>query len=138
GAGGGGGGGGGRLPRGGGEPVAPTSLVARSMADGVEVAWHRPDKYSGGQHMRDLGGFDIERAPVDGPQAGTFVLVNHMELTDQYRFRIDPRTQWIDHDVEAGTRYQYRVTAFTLHGYRSSTAGPVSVHYVPQPDTHPK
>ena len=78
------------------QPLPPTSLVARSIADGVEVAWHRPDKYSGGQHMRDLGGFDIERALVDGPGAGIFVRVDHLELTDQYRFRIDPRIQWID------------------------------------------
>ena len=83
--------------------------------------------------MRDLGGFDIERAPGDGPQAGTFVLVNHLVLTDQYRFRMDPRTQWIDHDVQAGTRYQYRVTAFTLDGYRSTTAGPVTMLYTPKP-----
>lgn len=109
------------------QPLPPTSLVARITADGVSLTWHRPDKYSGGDRMRDLGGFDIDRRPADAAPSAPFTRVGHLELTDQYRFRQDPRIEWTDHDAEPGTRYQYQVTAFTLDGYRSPAAGPVTI-----------
>lgn len=109
------------------QPEAPTALVAASMVDGVRLSWRRPTRYSGGKHMRDLGGFEIERATgadgVDFARAGTVV------LDDQTRFRQERAMQWTDTSVTPGTTYRYRVIAYTTDDYRSAPAGPVAIEY---------
>jgi hypothetical protein len=104
-------------------PEAPGELAATAVADGVKVSWLRPLRYSGGQRMNDLGGFTIERASGDA----NFVKAGTLQLEDQTRFRKERRLEWVDHEVQPGTRYLYRVIAVTLDGYRSAPAGPVSV-----------
>ena len=78
--------------------------------------------------MNDLGGFEIERAPGEGP-APEFVKIGTVTLEDQQRFRKERRLEWVDKDVQPGERYRYRVTAVTLDRYRSAPAGPVSLRY---------
>jgi hypothetical protein len=110
------------------EPTPPEDLSAVSTPDGVRLSWRRPTRYSGGARMDDLGGFTIERAPADaGPAA--FAEVGRVELTDQTRFRKERRLEWIDKTAVSGERYRYRVTAWTLDGYRSPPAGPVAVQF---------
>ena len=117
------------------QPEAPTALVATSTADGVKLTWRRPTKYSGGKHMRDLGGFDIERAigadGIEFTRAGTVI------LDDQTRFRQERSMQWTDTSVAAGTTYRYRVIAYTIDDYRSAAAGPVVIEYRPHAVTSP-
>ncbi|MFN8544998.1 MAG: fibronectin type III domain-containing protein [Candidatus Binatia bacterium] len=109
------------------QPMPPTGLVARTVPDGVQLVWRRPDAYSGGARMKDLGGFDVERAAGEGGTAGEYRRVGRIELTDQTRFRQEQRIEWLDREVTPGARYRYRVTAFTLDGYRSTAAGPVDI-----------
>lgn len=112
------------------QPEPPTALAATSTVDGVKLTWRRPTKYSGGKHMRDLGGFDVERA-VDGD----FVRAGEVILDDQTRFRQERTMQWIDTSATPGTTYRYRVVAYTTDGYRSTPAGPVTIaHRTPRPD----
>jgi hypothetical protein len=109
-------------------PEPAQSLSAMSAPEGVRVSWLRPLRYSGGQRMNDLGGFTIERALGEG-EAPAFGVVGKLELTDQTRFRKERRLEWVDATAERGHRYLYRVTAYTLDGYRSAPAGPVAVTF---------
>jgi hypothetical protein len=111
-------------------PEPPAELAAIVTPDGVRLSWLRPLHYSGGQRMNDLQGFRIERAPGDGDPAD-FTTVGTLELEDQTRFKKERRLEWIDKTAEPGRRYLYRVTAFTLDGYRSRPAGPVAVRFGP-------
>ena len=109
------------------QPEPPTSLVAASRADGVRLTWRRPTKYSGGKHMRDLGGFEIDRATgADGLEFGR---VGTVELTDQTRFRQERMMEWTDTSAVAGTTYRYRVVAYTVDGDRSTPGGPVTIEH---------
>jgi hypothetical protein len=85
--------------------------------------------YTGGGRMNDLGGFDIERAPGEG--TGDFANIGRIELDDQTRFRPQRDMTWTDTSAVPGTRYRYRVIAFTLDGYQSSAAGPVTLEFDP-------
>jgi hypothetical protein len=108
-------------------PNAPTELLARSGPDGVMLTWERPTQYSGGKHMRDLAGFDVERAT--GADSHDYTHAGGVEVTDQTRFRQERHIEWTDTNVAPGTTYRYRVIAYTLDHYRSQPAGPVTVDY---------
>ena len=56
-----------------------------------------------------------------------FTTIGTFQIDDQFRFRRERRLDWLDKDVHPGTRYIYRVTAYTLDGYRSVPAGPIAV-----------
>lgn len=106
-------------------PTPPTNLTAVGAPDGIKVSWLRPQRYTGGKRMEDLGSFLIERAPGDG-SAPEFALVHTFVLDDQHRFRQQRRLSWTDTTATKGTRYLYRITAETLDGSRSAVAGPVA------------
>jgi hypothetical protein len=118
------------------QPEPPTALVASSNVDGVKLTWRRPSQYTGGKHMRDLGGFDVERAV--GPDSFDFTPATTVLVDDQTRFRQEKLMQWTDTTVEPGQTYRYRVTAFTTDHYRSAPSTSVSIVYkkvaAPPPD----
>ena len=108
------------------QPAAPSGLVAKSGADGIRLTWRRPTKYSGGKHMRDLAGFDIERATdVE------FTLIGTVTLTDQTRFQQEHSITWTDTTPVAGEHYRYRIIALTLDGYRSTPSESVALEHRP-------
>ena len=111
-------------------PMPPAKLSAKSVRDGVELHWRRPTDYTGGKRMRDLGGFDIERAPASGTP---FTKVGTLSLSDQQRFRQQRDISWTDPDVAPGTEYLYCVIAFTTDGTRSDRSPVVHVRYTPPP-----
>lgn len=111
------------------QPEPPTSLIAKSLAEGVRLSWHRPMKYSGGKNMRDLQGFDIERAT--GADGVDFAKVGTFELTDQTRFRKERTIDWTDTSAVAGTAYRYRIVAFTLDRYRSAPSESLAITHRP-------
>lgn len=111
-------------------PLPAEDLAAIVVPEGVRLTWQRPLRYSGGQRMNDLGGFTIERAAADG-ETPAFASVGTLALQDQTRFRKERRLEWVDKAVQPGMRYLYRVTAFTVDGYRSAPAGPVRVQFGP-------
>ena len=109
-------------------PLPPAKLAAASTRDGVELRWRRPTAYTGGGRMRDLSGFDVERA---AGAAGPFAKVGTLALGDQQRFRQERDLAWTDREVEHGTEYVYRVIAFTTDGSRSVPSTSVRIRYVP-------
>ncbi len=108
-------------------PEPPTEVAASSTPDGVRLTWTRPTKYTGGQRMRDLGSFVIERADAETPTK--FARVGTVELQDQTRFRQERRLAYTDREVTPEREYVYRVTARTVDGYDSPAAGPVTVRF---------
>ena len=108
-------------------PQPPLGLIAASVPEGVKLSWQRPEKYTGGARMNDLGRFLIERAPGDAPT--TFSPVGEIQLDDQGRFRPEPHFSWVDTGATEGQSYAYRVTAFTLDKSRSTPAGPVTIRF---------
>ena len=107
-------------------PVYPPELVApQAIADlrltasdsGIELRWGRPETYADGRDMDDLGGFVVLRAaqPKDG-RLSAFSRLATIPVEDRDRFRQISRFRFTDGQLEAGTRYQYRIQAFTLDG----------------------
>ena len=124
------------------QPDPPTALVAKSTAEGVNLTWRRPTSYSGGTHMRDLAGFEIERATAPDFD---FAAVGTVELTDQTRFQQERSVTWTDANVVEGTTYRYRIVAATLDHYRSVPSEPVTIEHrpgttatAPQPPPKPR
>jgi hypothetical protein len=115
-------------------PGSPENFSAVVIPEGIRLSWNRPEKYSGGRRMNDLGRFVIERAPAEG-QLAPFARVGEVLVTDQTRFRKDRHLEWTDGDVTAGTAYLYRVTAVTLDGYKSNPTLPVTVRFGPASPT---
>lgn len=108
------------------QPEPPSDLVAKSAHEGMRLTWRRPTKYSSGKHMRDLGGFDVERATD-----GAFTVVGTITLTDQTRFRQESTVTWTDTSPVADTTYTYRIVATTMDGYRSAPSEPVTLVHHP-------
>ncbi len=115
------------------EPSAPSRLVARATADGIELTWSRPDRYTSGRAMKDLGQFVVERAPADG-ELVKWTKVTAITLDDRLRFQKQRTFEWLDRDVVPGATYQYRVTSVTIDHDRSAPAGPVSARFGPAAD----
>jgi hypothetical protein len=111
-------------------PTPPAKLTAKSVKDGVELQWRRPTEYTGGKRMRDLGGFDIERASASG---APFTKVGTLTLSDQQRFRQQRDMSWTDSAAQPDAEYLYRVVAFTADGSRSDPSAVVQVRYTPPP-----
>jgi hypothetical protein len=110
------------------QPDPPTDLIAKSIAEGVRLTWRRPTNYSSGKHMRDLAGFEIERATAPGFD---YAPIGTVTLTDQTRFQQEKSVTWTDADVTVGTTYRYRVIATTLDHYRSVPSEPVTIEHRP-------
>jgi hypothetical protein len=110
------------------QPEPPTDLVAKSTPEGVRLTWRRPTSYSGGKHMRDLAGFEIQRATVP---SFDFAAIGTVTLTDQNRFQQEHSVTWTDVEAVVGTTYRYRVIAATLDGYRSVPSEPVTIEHHP-------
>ncbi len=115
------------------QPEAPSALVAKSLAEGVRLTWRRPMKYSSGRNMRDLQGFDIERA--NGADGVDFAKVGRFELTDQTRFRKERAIEFTDTSAVDGATYRYRIVAFTLDGYRSVPSESLAITHRAPPAT---
>jgi len=109
-------------------PEPPTELAASSTPAGVRLTWTRPTKYTGGQRMRDLGSFLIERADADASPPA-FARIGTLEVRDQARFRPERRLEYTDKDLTPEREYVYRVRARTLDGYESPWAGPAKVRF---------
>jgi hypothetical protein len=114
------------------QPEAPSALTATSTPEGVRLTWRRPERYTGGSKMNDLGEFRVERASPDEART-VFRRVAVVPLEDRFRFRKERRIEWADRDAAAGRTYLYRVFGVTLDGYVSEPAGPVTIRHEPKP-----
>jgi hypothetical protein len=105
-------------------PETIEDLEATPVAAGIDLSWSRPRRYTGGDRMPDLGGFEVHRADAPG---APFETVATIQVTDLERFQQTKRFHHLDIGVQAGERYLYRVVSFTLDRYVSAPSNIVSV-----------
>lgn len=106
-------------------PQTITGLEAREDPAGIVLSWPRPDRYTGGGTMNDLGAFIVERAVGDG--AAGFAEHARIEVLDRDRFRQVKNFRFTDTDTSAGVRYRYRVVSTTTDGYVSAPSNEVGI-----------
>ncbi len=96
-------------------PQRTTDLAAVSVSNGIRIRWSRPERYTGGGRMRDLGKFEILRASEGGEPR----MVADIAVTDLQRFRQERHFSYLDIDTEVGRRYRYQIISVTTDGYES-------------------
>jgi len=116
-------------------PQRTLDLEAISVNDGIRIRWSRPERYSGGARMRDLGKFEILRASGGGePQ-----VLADIPVTDLQRFRQQRHFSYTDTDTELGRRYRYQIISVTTDGYESLPSNQAEVvRTVPKPPPNPE
>jgi hypothetical protein len=116
-------------------PQRIVDLEAVSVANGIRIRWGRPERYTGGGRMRDLGKFEILRAIGGGaPQ-----LIADIPVTDLQRFRRQQHFSYLDTDTEIGRRYRYQIISVTTDGYESLPSNQAEiVRAVPTPTPNPE
>ena len=116
-------------------PERITDLEAASVAKGVRITWSRPEHYTGGSKMRDLGKFVIMRASGDGAPSA----IADIPVTDLQRFRQQHHFSFVDGDAEVGHQYRYQIISMTADGYESLPSNRAGiVRAVPKPPPNPE
>ncbi len=116
-------------------PQRIADLQAVSVSNGIRIRWSRPERYSGGARMRDLGKFEILRAIGGGPPQ----LLADIPVTDLQRFRQQRHFTYLDTDTEIGRRYRYQIISMTTDGYESLPSNQAEiVRTVPTPTPNPE
>ncbi len=105
-------------------PAPIADLEARNGAEEIALSWRRPQNYTDGARMLDLGEFRVERAIGDAPDFG---IIQVLPITDRERFRQISRFGFADRGVEMGERYRYRVVSVTVDGYASAPSNVVEI-----------
>jgi hypothetical protein len=104
-------------------PEKILGLEAANAKDGIRLSWDRPETYSGGQKMRDLGGFTISRAQEGKPVEK----IGDIQVYDEGRFQAQHTFTFIDGATIPGKTYHYQVTSSTSDGYVSEPSNDVTV-----------
>jgi hypothetical protein len=116
-------------------PQRIIDLEAVSVTNGVRIRWGRPERYTGGARMRDLGKFEILRATGGGSPA----LIADIPVTDLQRFRQQRHFSYLDTDTEIGRRYRYQIISLTTDGYESLPSNQAEVvRAAPTPTPNPE
>jgi hypothetical protein len=109
------------------QPEAIQGLQAEIRDGAVRLVWPRPEKYTGGRRMDDLGGFLVFRGRP-GEEARQ---IGEVAVTDRERFQREKRFEFLDRSVEPGGRYYYRIVSYTTDGYYSDPSNQVTVELSP-------
>jgi hypothetical protein len=116
-------------------PERTTDLEAVSVVNGIRLRWSRPERYTGGQRLRDLGKFEILRAAGGGEPH----VIADIAVTDRQRFRQQHHFIYLDQDTRIGQRYRYQIISLTLDGYESKPSNQAeAVRTVPPPPPNPE
>lgn len=116
-------------------PERITDLEAVSVANGVRIRWSRPERYTGGARMRDLGKFEILRATAGGAPS----VIAEVPITDLQRFRQQRHFVYVDTDTTVGQRYRYQIISFTTDDYESLPSNQAEIaRTVPKPPPNPE
>jgi len=116
-------------------PEKIANLEGSSSKDGIRLSWSRPENYAGGQKMRDLGGFTINRSTSDAP----FQKIGEVQVTDQGRFQVERTFTYTDKATELGSSYRYQVISNTTDGYHSEPSNTLTiVRRAPKPPPNPE
>jgi hypothetical protein len=116
-------------------PAKILNLEGSSSNNGIRLTWSRPESYAGGQKMRDLGGFTINRSTDDAP----FQKIGEVLVSDQGRFQVERTFTYTDKAAELGSSYRYQVISNTTDGYHSEPSNTATVtRRVPKPPPNPE
>ena len=116
-------------------PEKILNLEGSSSNNGIRLTWSRPESYAGGQKMRDLGGFTINRSTGDAP----FQKIGEVLVSDQGRFQVERTFSYTDKATEIGSNYRYQVISNTTDGYHSEPSNTLTiVRRVPKPPPNPE
>jgi hypothetical protein len=116
-------------------PERITDLLAVSVAKGVRISWGRPEHYTGGARLRDLGKFEILRAS-GGREPH---VIGEIAVTDLQRFRQEHHFSFVDEDTVVGDRYRYQIVSVTTDGYESLPSNQAGItRTVPKPPPNPE
>ena len=111
-------------------PETITDLAATVTAEGIQLSWDRPRKYTGGDRMQDLGGFWVQRS--DSPGA-PFETINTIDVTDLQRFQQTKNFKYVDSAAAPDRTYEYRVVSFTVDRYVSEPSNIVAARRTTAP-----
>ena len=115
------------------EDVRPEQIVdlrAKPVADGIQLAWSRPEKYQNGDRMRDLSEFVVLR----GADSEPVTEVAKLPITDQQRFQQQRHLLLTDKGTLMNHRYRYRVISLTSDGYQSLPSNEAVLIRTPPPE----
>jgi hypothetical protein len=116
-------------------PERIMNLSADSEKRGIELTWGRPDRYAGGDTLRDLARFIVTRSDAGAP----YEEIKEISVTDQDRFQKQRVFQYLDRNTVVGQSYRYRVISETSDGYKSDPSNEVTmVRTIPPPPPNPE
>jgi hypothetical protein len=104
-------------------PEKIASLEAANAKEGIRLTWDRPENYTGGAKLKDLGSFTISRAEEGKPPAK----IGDIQVTDQGRFQVQNAFEFIDGSIVIGKTYHYQVTSSTTDGYVSQPSNDATI-----------
>jgi hypothetical protein len=108
-------------------PVAITDLRAQPESEGIRLTFSRPEKYLGGNPMRDLNHFVIMRAE-DGGKLVPFV---EAPVPDRERLQKPKTLSYLDRDTLMNRTYRYVIISVTDDGDKSYPSNEVSATRIP-------
>jgi hypothetical protein len=116
-------------------PERIVGLEAASQKNGVLLSWARPDRTAGGQTMRDLGSFEVDRAE----NTAAFEPLVEIPVTDQDRFQQQSKFTYLDAGAQVGHHYRYQIISATSDAYRSDPSNEAEItHELPKPPPNPE
>jgi hypothetical protein len=117
------------------KPERIMNLTVDSEKRGIELTWGRPDRYAGGDTLRDLAKFVVTRSDAGAP----YQQIKDVPVTDQDRFQKQRVFQYLDRNTVVGHSYSYRVISETSDGYESDPSNEATLtRTVPPPPPNPE
>jgi hypothetical protein len=80
------------------KPERIMNLTVDSEKRGIELTWGRPDRYAGGDTLRDLAKFVVTRSDAGAP----YQQIKDVPVTDQDRFQKQRVFQYLDRNTVVG------------------------------------
>jgi hypothetical protein len=117
------------------KPERIMNLTVDSEKRGIELTWGRPDRYVGGDTLRDLAKFIVTRSDA----GAAYQAIKEVPVTDKDRFQKQRVFQYLDKNTVVGHSYRYRVISETSDGYESDPSNEVTmVRTIPPPPPNPE
>jgi hypothetical protein len=111
-------------------PQVIDNLTARSVANGVALAWRRPTEYVDGSELKDLAAFVIFRkeiSPTCPDCPVPYRPLTTLDVEDQERFVKQKQYRYVDEEVQDKMTYRYRVSSQLRDGSLSEPSNEVQI-----------
>jgi hypothetical protein len=111
-------------------PQVIDNLTARSVANGVALAWRRPTEYVDGSELKDLAAFVIFRkeiSPTCPDCPVPYRPLTTLDVEDQEKFVKQKQYRYVDEEVQDKMTYRYRVSSQLRDGSLSEPSNEVQI-----------